>query len=59
MLNLKLKFPFLDNAIVNGLSVKDVFDYFRAIMKSQEVSERAFKLTSDAVATCPANYSVW
>jgi len=37
----------------------DVFDYFRAIVASEEVSERALELTTDTVALNPANYSAW
>eukprot|EP01134_Creolimax_fragrantissima_P002041 CFRG2041T1 len=37
----------------------DAMDYFRAVMKQSEMSERAFSLTTDILSYNPANYTAW
>lgn len=39
--------------------VRETMDYFRAIVQSGEVSERALEITADAIEMNPANYTAW
>lgn len=36
-----------------------MMDYFRAIIKSGEISERVWDLTFDVINCLPSNYNVW
>jgi len=38
---------------------RETFDYVRACMQSNEMSERALELTTTACQLNPANYTVW
>ena len=38
---------------------KDAMDYFRALLRSGEKSERALQLTGEIISMNPTNYNVW
>lgn len=44
---------------VHSVPVKEVFNYFRAILSSGEKTQRALELTHDALELNASNYTVW
>ncbi|THH30915.1 hypothetical protein EUX98_g3281 [Antrodiella citrinella] len=47
------------DVLIVVLADKDATDYFRAVVKSDEISERVLQLTEDIIRLNPAHYSAW
>jgi len=40
-------------------AVRETMDYFRAVVKASEVSDRALRLTDEVIRLNAANYTAW
>jgi kynureninase len=45
--------------IINDVPVRETMDYFRAVVKASEVSDRALRLTDEVIRLNAANYTAW
>lgn len=54
-----VKYPDQHHSLVSSVVVQDVYDYFRAVIDKEEISDRALELTKDAARLNAANYTVW
>jgi hypothetical protein len=50
---------FFKQLIINDVPVRETMDYFRAVVKASEVSDRALRLTDEVIRLNAANYTAW
>lgn len=41
------------------IAVRETHDYFRAVLRAKEISQRALQLTAEVISQNAANYTAW